>query len=57
MAEGKFFKQSLQDFTADVAYGGAVRHLADQGFLPRQIQKRLDYPAPLAQTICVDKEG
>lgn len=46
MAEGKFFKQTLQDFTADVAYGGAVRHLADQGFSIRQIQKHLDYPAP-----------
>lgn len=43
------FRQSLSDFTFDVASGGAIRHLTDLGYTVGQIQEQLDFPTPLAR--------
>lgn len=42
----EYFKQSLSDFTFDVAAGGAIRHLADRGYTVGEITKMLDFPTP-----------
>ena len=47
--ENKYFNQALSDFVNDVAYGGAVRHMADLGYTVRQIVDALDFPAPMAR--------
>ena len=47
--ENKYFNQALSDFVNDVAYGGAVRHMADLGYTVRQIVDALDFPAPTAR--------
>lgn len=39
-----YFNQALSNFTNDVAFGGAVRVLADRGFTVAEIKARLDYP-------------
>ena len=39
-----FFKQSLASFTKDTAYGGAIRHLADNGLTVKEITANLSYP-------------
>lgn len=36
----------MSDFSFDVASGGAIRHLTDQGLTVKQIQERLDFPTP-----------
>ncbi|MBO4336808.1 MAG: hypothetical protein J5842_01880 [Lachnospiraceae bacterium] len=41
------FEESLQNFTRDFAYGGAVRHLADHGYTAEQILKEFKYPLSL----------
>ncbi|MCI8455114.1 MAG: hypothetical protein HFE84_10960 [Lachnospiraceae bacterium] len=44
-----FFEQALANFTFEAACGGAIRHLADNGYTIRQIMKKLDYPASYEQ--------
>ena len=41
------FEESLQNFTRDFAYGGAIRHLADHGYSAEQILKEYRYPLSL----------
>ena len=43
----KHFSQALSDFTFDAACGGAIRHLADNGYTVNEIKERLDYPTSL----------
>lgn len=45
--ENKYFQQALHNFTSDVAYGAAVRHLYDLGMSPEEIQSNLDYPTSI----------
>lgn len=49
MSTERFFQEALTNFTFDVACGAAIRHLADCGYSPAQIQKKLDYPASFEQ--------
>ena len=42
----EFFKNALSSFTGDVAYAGAVRHLAQKGMTLNEIKDNLTYPAP-----------
>jgi hypothetical protein len=46
MDEKNIFQQALNSFTFDVASGGAISHLADLGYTPREIQAMLDFPTP-----------
>jgi hypothetical protein len=46
MEEKDAFREALGNFTFDVASGGAIAHLADLGYTPQEIQKRLDFPTP-----------
>ncbi|MBO4462268.1 MAG: hypothetical protein IKX99_03210 [Lachnospiraceae bacterium] len=41
------FNRALSNFTHDVASGGAVRHLADEGYTVPEIAKMLDFPTPV----------
>ncbi len=41
------FEESLQNFTRDFAYGGAIRHLADHGYSAERILKEYKYPLSL----------
>ncbi|SFQ32447.1 hypothetical protein SAMN02910358_01596 [Lachnospiraceae bacterium XBB1006] len=43
----EFFKQTLANFTHDVASGDAIRHLADKGYTVPEIAKELDFPTPI----------
>ena len=47
--ENSFFKNALQNFTKDVACGGAIRHLTDLGFSAQEIRERLDFPMDLQE--------
>ena len=50
----KEFDMALANFVHDFASGGAIRHLADQGYTVTQIKERLDFPTPkerVAQTV------
>lgn len=47
MEEGKYFKQALSSFSADVAYADAIRHLYDKGLDTAQIKKQLSYPVSI----------
>ena len=38
------FQKALSNLTFEAACGGAIRHLADNGYTAKQIMKRLDYP-------------
>ncbi len=40
------FNKALSNFTHDFASGGAIRHLADNGFTVMEIHDRLDFPTP-----------
>ncbi len=40
----KEFNKALGNFITDVASGGAIRHLADQGYSISEIGNMLDYP-------------
>lgn len=44
MSEQEYFKKALSNFTYEIASGGAIRHLADQGYSIKQIQEHLDFP-------------
>lgn len=46
MEKESFFQQALSDFTSQVAYGDAVKRLADEGYSTKQILEMIDYPAP-----------
>lgn len=39
-----YFNQALSNFTNDVAYGAAVRVLADRGCTVKEIKAQIDYP-------------
>ncbi len=41
-----YFEESLQNFTRDFAYGGAIRHLVDRGYTADRIIKEFHYPLP-----------
>lgn len=43
------FNKALSNFTNDFASGGAIRHLADNGFTVNEIHGRLDYPTPVSK--------
>ncbi len=43
------FNKALSNFTHDFASGGAIRHLADNGFTVREIHDRLDFPTPVSK--------
>lgn len=45
MAENDYFKQALSNFVFDMASGGAIQHLANQGYTVKQIIEKLDFPA------------
>lgn len=49
MSGTNYFQSALSGFTTEVACGGAVRHLTDNGYTLDQIVDRLDYPAPRAK--------
>ncbi len=49
MAENQYFKEALSNFTSEVAYAGAVRHLYDLGYSVEEIRKNLSYPASCEQ--------
>lgn len=40
------FNQALSNFIHDFASGGAIRHLADEGFSVTEITDRLSFPTP-----------
>lgn len=44
MDKPEYFQSALSNFAADVACGGAIRHLTNSGFTLDQIVARLDYP-------------
>ena len=46
MDRPEYFQTALSNFATDVACGGAIRHLTDQGYTLEQIVARLDYPTP-----------
>ena len=46
MAENEYFKQALSSFAMDMASGGAIKHLTNQGYTVRQIVNKLDFPTP-----------
>lgn len=39
-----YFEESLQNFTRDFAYAGAIRHLYDHGYSAQQMKKEFKYP-------------
>ncbi|HAG70020.1 MAG TPA: hypothetical protein DCL38_08605 [Lachnospiraceae bacterium] len=46
MAEQDCFKEALQNFSRDFAYGGAIRHLVDRGYDAARIISEMKYPLP-----------
>ena len=46
MDNNDFFNQQLSTFTRDFAYGGAIRHLVDNGYDTDMIIKKYNYPLP-----------
>lgn len=46
MAENDYFKQALSSFAMDMASGGAIKHLTNQGYTVQQIANKLDFPTP-----------
>lgn len=46
MAENEYFKQALSSFAIDMASGGAIKHLTNQGYTVQQIVNKLDFPTP-----------
>lgn len=46
MAENEYFKQALSSFAMDMASGGAIKHLTNQGYTVQQIVNKLDFPTP-----------
>ncbi len=45
----KEFKNALENFAFDAACGRAIRHLHDIGMSAEEIEKQLDFPAPLSR--------
>lgn len=45
MSENQYFKEALSNFTSEVAFAGAVRHLYDLGYSVEEIRENLAYPA------------
>ncbi len=50
------FEESLQNFTRDFAYGGAIRHLTDHGYTAQQILKEYKYPLSLESVEKIQQE-
>jgi hypothetical protein len=46
MAKNEYFRDALKNFTHTAASGGAIAHLADLGYAPREIEAMLDFPTP-----------
>lgn len=42
--DNKYFNEALSNFTQDVAYGGAIRHLVDRGYTVDKIINEFHYP-------------
>ena len=49
MPDESYFQSALSNFTREMAYGGPIRHLTDQGYTINQISERLSFPAPIEQ--------
>ena len=47
--DNKYFTQALSDFMFDAASGGAIRHLADQGYSVREIAEKIAFPTPMVK--------
>lgn len=47
MEKQDYFKKALSNFTFEMASGGAIRYLTDEGYTVRQIAERLDFPTPV----------
>ncbi|MCR5754404.1 MAG: hypothetical protein K6G30_06305 [Acetatifactor sp.] len=47
--ENRYFTQALSDFMFDMASGGAIRHLASQGYSVTEISQKLKFPTPIAK--------
>lgn len=47
MEKQDYFKKALSNFTFEMASGGAIRYLTDEGYTVRQIAERLDFPTPI----------
>ena len=45
------FRKALENFSFEMACGGAIRRLHDLGMTPEQIHDRLDYPVSI-EKIC-----
>ncbi|MDD3369606.1 MAG: hypothetical protein PHP50_12120 [Lachnospiraceae bacterium] len=41
-----YFTDALSTFTKDFAYGGAIRHLVDEGYDVDRIIREFHYPIP-----------
>ncbi len=46
MSEKEYFADALQNFTREVGYGGAIRHLVNRGYDAERIIKEFHYPLP-----------
>lgn len=49
MPDESYFQSALSNFTREMAYGGSIRHLTDQGYTVKQISEHLSFPAPMEQ--------
>ena len=49
--DDNIFRSALENFSFEVACGGAIRRLHDLGMTPEQIHDRLDYPVTVKR-IC-----
>lgn len=47
MEKQDYFKKALSNFAFEMASGGAIRYLTDEGYTVRQIAERLDFPTPV----------
>ena len=46
MVENDYFKQAVSNVVFDMASGGAIQHLTNQGYTVKQMIEKLDFPAP-----------
>lgn len=49
MSENQYFREALSNFTSEVAFAGAVRHLHDLGYSVEKIRDNLAFPASVEQ--------
>ena len=49
MSENRYYKEALSNFTSEVAFAGAVRHLYDLGYSVEMIRNNLTYPVSCEQ--------